>query len=213
MSETTTQEPLALSPLEDEPKIENLPEPIPLTPEQLAAQAEADERDRQRQREWALVVQALNDNSLAVFRAMRRFRNEAEQEQVERVRIPSSWGRLMLSPAFISKGYGCTMGDQRSRPMSESAATLIGSNTKVARTRVAEQAAALGWGALDPFGCNWNRSFSDIDQADLCGLIGGNRPVDLSAGAAIIETWTGARQSDRRKHGELDGVPARNLAP
>src|SRR6266568_6386873 len=30
-------------------------------------------------------LQALNDNSLAVVRAMRRFRNEAEQEQVERV--------------------------------------------------------------------------------------------------------------------------------
>src|SRR5216684_7100806 len=41
--------------------------------------------DGQRQREWGLVVQALNDNSLAVVRAMRRFRNEAEQEQVERV--------------------------------------------------------------------------------------------------------------------------------
>ncbi len=48
MSETKTREPLVLSPLEDEPAIENLPEPIPLTPEQLAAQAEADERDRQR---------------------------------------------------------------------------------------------------------------------------------------------------------------------
>ncbi len=60
------------SPLEDEPAIEELPEPIPLTPEQIAAQAEADERDRQHQLEWALVVEALNDNSLAVFRAMRR---------------------------------------------------------------------------------------------------------------------------------------------
>ena len=73
MTETTTREPLVLSPLEDEPAVENLPEPIPLTPEQIAAQAEADERDHQRQREWALVVEALNDNSLAVVRAMRRF--------------------------------------------------------------------------------------------------------------------------------------------
>jgi ribosomal protein L16 Arg81 hydroxylase len=44
-----------------------------------------DERDHQRQLEWALVVQALNDNSLAVVRAMRRFRSETEQEQVDRV--------------------------------------------------------------------------------------------------------------------------------
>src|SRR6266851_1144437 len=76
MIETKAGEPLVFSPLEDEPVIENLPEPIPLTPEQMRAQAEADERDRQRQLEWAMVVQALNDNSLAVVRAMRRFRNE-----------------------------------------------------------------------------------------------------------------------------------------
>src|SRR5882762_6070967 len=75
---------------------ENLPEPIPLTPEQLAAQAEADERDRQRQLEWALVVQALSDNSLAVVRAMRRFRNEAEQEQVERVLTSYEDGSFLI---------------------------------------------------------------------------------------------------------------------
>src|SRR5216684_8218810 len=85
MTNTKTREPLVLPPLEDEPATENLPEPIPLTREQTAAQAEADERDRQRQLEWALVVQALNDNSLAVVRAMRRLRSETEQEQVERV--------------------------------------------------------------------------------------------------------------------------------
>src|SRR6266571_89190 len=85
MSERKVREPLALSPLEDESASENLPEPISLTPEQLAAQAEADERDRQRQLQWALVVQALSDNSLAVVRAMRRFRSETEHEQVERV--------------------------------------------------------------------------------------------------------------------------------
>jgi len=40
MSETKRREPLVLSPLEDEPATENLPEPIPLTPEQIAAQAD-----------------------------------------------------------------------------------------------------------------------------------------------------------------------------
>ncbi len=84
------------SPLEDEPVIENLPEPIPLTPEQVRAQAEADERDRQRQLEWALVVQALNDNSLAVVRAMRRFRNETEQEQVQRVLTSYEAGSFLV---------------------------------------------------------------------------------------------------------------------
>src|SRR5712671_2720267 len=96
MTETQTRELLLLSPLEDEPAIENLPEPIPLTPEQIAAQAEADERDRQRQREWALVVQALNDNSLAVFRAMRRFRGETAQEQVERVLTSCEDGSFLI---------------------------------------------------------------------------------------------------------------------
>ncbi len=85
-----------LSPLEDEPAVEDLLEPIPLTPEQTTAQAEADERDRQRQREWALVVQALNDNSLAVVRAMRRFRSETEQEQVERVLTSYEAGSFLI---------------------------------------------------------------------------------------------------------------------
>ena len=96
MSKTKVREPLELSPLEDEPASENLPEPVPLTPEQIVAQAEADERDRQRQLEWALVVQALNDNSLAVFRAMRRFRNETEQEQVQRVLTSYEAGSFLV---------------------------------------------------------------------------------------------------------------------
>src|SRR5260370_9918025 len=84
------------SPLEDEPAIENLPEPVALTPEQAAAQAEADERDRQRQLQWALVVQALEDNSLAVVRAMQRFRGETEQEQVERVLTSYEAGSFLV---------------------------------------------------------------------------------------------------------------------
>ncbi len=96
MSETKGLEPRVLSPLEDEPRIENLSEPIPLTPEQMMAQAEADGRDRQRQREWALVVQALNGNSLVVVRAMRRFRSETEQEQVERVLTSYEDGSFLI---------------------------------------------------------------------------------------------------------------------
>jgi len=131
MTETKTRELLLFSPLEDEPAIETLPDPIPLTPEQLSAQAEADERDRQRQLEWAQVVQALQDNSLAVFRAMRRFRNDAEQEQVERVLTSYEDGSFL----------------------------------------------------------------------------------NLAEGAAIIETWTGARQTYRRKRGEPGRALAWDLAP
>src|SRR6266851_2381455 len=96
MKETKPREPLLFSPLEDQPAIENLPEPLPLTPEQIVAQAEADERDRQRQLEWAMVVQALNDNSLAVVRAMRRFRSETEQQQVERVLTSHEAGSFLI---------------------------------------------------------------------------------------------------------------------
>src|SRR6266851_2355430 len=102
MIETKAGEPLVFSPIEDEPVIENLPEPIPLTAEQLAAQAEADERDRQRQLEWTLVVQALSDNSLAVVRAMRRFRSETEQEQVERVLTSYEAGSFLVDRAVAA---------------------------------------------------------------------------------------------------------------
>jgi hypothetical protein len=83
MSETKTREPQFALP--DELPEDQLPEPVALTPEQIAARAEAEERDRERRLEWAVVIQALNDNSMAVFRALQRFRDESEEEQVERV--------------------------------------------------------------------------------------------------------------------------------
>jgi hypothetical protein len=83
MTETKTRE--LLFPMPDDLPGDQLPEPVALTPEQIAAQAEADERDRQRRLDWAVTVQALNDNAMAVTRAMRRFRDESEQDQVERV--------------------------------------------------------------------------------------------------------------------------------
>jgi hypothetical protein len=57
------------------------------TPEQIAAQAEADERDRQRQLEWAMINQALSDNSMAVTRAMHPWhpREGDRERQIERV--------------------------------------------------------------------------------------------------------------------------------
>jgi hypothetical protein len=68
MSETKVRE-SQFAPLDDLP-VDNLPEPITLTAEQVAAQAEAKERDRQRKREWAAINGALRDNSIAVMRAM-----------------------------------------------------------------------------------------------------------------------------------------------
>jgi hypothetical protein len=56
-----------LFPRPDDIPEDQLPEPIELTPEQLAAEAAEEQRDRQRRLDWA-ITQALNDNSMAVFR-------------------------------------------------------------------------------------------------------------------------------------------------
>jgi len=77
--------------------IEGLPEPVvELTTEQKLALAEAEKRDQQRRREWASIVQALEDDSMAVFRAMRRFRSEGEPERVERVLTSFEEGRFLI---------------------------------------------------------------------------------------------------------------------
>ncbi len=86
MSETKTREPLLFSPLEDEPA-DNLPEPVALTPEQIAGQAAADEREEQRRLEWAMILRALSDNSTAITRAMHPWypRERDREHHVERV--------------------------------------------------------------------------------------------------------------------------------
>jgi len=94
VSGTKTREPLC--PLPDDLPEDQLPEPIELTPEQLAAQAVEEQRDRQRRLDWAVTVQALNDNAMAVFRALRRFRDESEQDQVERVLSSYEDGRFLI---------------------------------------------------------------------------------------------------------------------
>ena len=104
MSETKTREPL-FAPLDDAPEDNNLPEPVMLTPEQIAAQAEAEERDRQQQFEWAAIIRALRDDSMAVFRAMRKFRHESEEDYVERVLTSFEDGRFLINRL----GAGCVL--------------------------------------------------------------------------------------------------------
>jgi hypothetical protein len=70
----------------------------------------------------------------------------------------------------------------------------------------AKKAAALGWTALDLFGCDREKPFARIDRQGLCWLIAGNRLIDLSESGAIIETWTGARLTWHRKLSEPDRV-------
>lgn len=77
----------------------------------------------------------------------------------------------------------------------------------------ARKAAMLGWTALDLFGCDREKPFARIDRQGLCWLIAGNRLIELSESGAIIETWTGARQTWRRKPREPGRVPAWELMP
>jgi hypothetical protein len=97
MSETKVRE-SQFAPLDDLP-VDNLPEPITLTAEQVAAQAEAKERDRQRKREWAAINGALRDNSIAVMRAMSRwYSREGDRErQIERVMTSYEDGSFLLN--------------------------------------------------------------------------------------------------------------------
>jgi hypothetical protein len=62
----------------------------------------------------------------------------------------------------------------------------------------AERASALGWTALDLFGCDDNRPPSRLDQAGLIWLLNGERLVALTAETAVIQTGTGTRHTYRR---------------
>ena len=75
----------------------------------------------------------------------------------------------------------------------------------------AAQAAALGWTALDLFGCNNTKPFARIDQMGLVWLITGGRVASISASAAIIEAPTGSRQTYRRSLPGVGQVPVWGL--
>jgi hypothetical protein len=97
VSETNVRAP-EFAPLDDPPE-DNLPEPVELTPEQLVAQAEEEERDRKRRLEWALINRALADNSMAVMRAISQWHpREGESEKhVERVLTSVEDGSFLIN--------------------------------------------------------------------------------------------------------------------
>ena len=70
------------------------------------------------------------------------------------------------------------------------------------------QAAALGWGSHDLFGCDAGRPYARLDRAGLLWLLHGDRVVAMTADTATIETSTGARQTYRRKPSEAGRVLA-----
>jgi hypothetical protein len=76
----------------------------------------------------------------------------------------------------------------------------------------AGQAARLGWGPFELFGCDRDRPFARIDQAGLLWLLDGHRLAALSENTATIETRTGARQTFRREPSQPGRVLAWDLA-
>jgi hypothetical protein len=58
-----------------------------------------------------------------------------------------------------------------------------------------ERAAALGWRALDLFGCDRERPWARIDNAGLLWLLDGRKLIALTAETATIESSTNARQT------------------
>ena len=72
-------------------------------------------------------------------------------------------------------------------------------------------AAALGWHAIDLFGCDRDRPFARIDRAGLLWLLDSGRLVTLTENTATIETRTGARQTYRRRPAEAGRVLAWEL--
>jgi hypothetical protein len=69
---------------------------------------------------------------------------------------------------------------------------------------LAENANALGWTDLDPYGVDVSRPYARIDQAGLVIMLDGCRIVEMTAETVILETTSTARQSFRRR-GERAG--------
>lgn len=61
-----------------------------------------------------------------------------------------------------------------------------------------DRATALGWRALDIFGCDRERPYARVDRAGLLWLINGGKLVAMSEHAATIERPSGMRQTFRR---------------
>src|SRR5258707_13109603 len=94
MIETKAREPVFALP--DDPPEDNLPETVAPTVEQIIDQAEAEERDLQRRLESETLFELLSNDAMAVTRGMRRFRQESEQAQIERVMGDYESGSFLL---------------------------------------------------------------------------------------------------------------------
>jgi hypothetical protein len=75
----------------------------------------------------------------------------------------------------------------------------------------AARAEALGWGPLDLFGSNRDRSFARISQAGLLWLLEGRKLLALTADVAAIATHSGGKLTFYRQQLEASGVLAWEL--
>jgi hypothetical protein len=69
----------------------------------------------------------------------------------------------------------------------------------------AAQGAALGWTALDLYGCDNCRPYARIDQAGLLILLNGDKILALTADRATIETARGGRLTFRKTSDQARG--------
>jgi hypothetical protein len=65
------------------------------------------------------------------------------------------------------------------------------------------RAVALGWGALDLFGCNQVRPFGRVEHLGLIWLLNGGRIMELHRDRAEIQTQNGRTQTFRRRPVEV----------
>jgi hypothetical protein len=96
MSETKTRVPDF--PLDDDLPADHLPEPVALTPEQIAARNALIEQDRLRRADWDAINKALRDDAMSVTRGIGRwYRREGDQERhTERVLSRYASGSFLI---------------------------------------------------------------------------------------------------------------------
>jgi hypothetical protein len=118
--------------------------------------------------------------------------------------IPRQWAK-----AYARLDPACPPADVPLRRWAQ----LIDDIGRFLNGRFAEKAAVLGWTELDLFGYDRHKPFARVDRQGLCWLIAGSRLVDLSEKKAVIERWTGARQTWRRKPSDPGRALAWDLVP
>jgi hypothetical protein len=96
MSETKTRVPDF--PLDDDLPADHLPEPVALTPEQIAAQNALIEQDRLRRADWDAINKALRDDAMSVTRGIGRwYRRDGDRERhTERVLSRYASGSFLI---------------------------------------------------------------------------------------------------------------------